>query len=63
VIHFGLMCLYAFLVASFFALLSRAPLRDRVRLFCLLFFGLVGGALALGWLMYPFPGSPPAPIP
>lgn len=61
--HFLLMVLYAFVVSLFFALLWHAAAADRVRLFLKLFLGLVLGALALAWLMYPFPSGPPAPIP
>ena len=61
--HFGLMALYALLVSLFFALLWRRERRDRLRLFLQLFVGLVGGAIALGWLMYPFPSGPPTPFP
>lgn len=61
--HFGLMVAYAFLLAAFFALLWRRERREQVKLFLQLFFGLVLGAVALAWLMYPFPAGPPAPIP
>lgn len=61
--HFGLMALYALLVSLFFAVLWRREKRDQIRLFLQLFLGLVGGALVLGWLMYPFPSGPPTPFP
>jgi hypothetical protein len=61
--HFLLMLAYALLVSTFFAVLWRRPRRDRLRLFLQLFFGMVGGALLLAWLMYPFPAGPPTPIP
>jgi uncharacterized membrane protein YfcA len=57
------MALYAFLVSLFFALLWRRTRRDRIRLFLQLFIGLVGGAIVLGWLMFPFPSGPPTPFP
>ncbi len=57
------MALYALLVSFFFALLWRREKRDRIRLFLQLFLGLVGGAIVLGWLMYPFPSGPPTPFP
>jgi uncharacterized membrane protein YfcA len=57
------MALYALLVSLFFAVLWRREKRDRIRLFLQLFLGLVGGALVLGWLMYPFPSGPPTPFP
>jgi hypothetical protein len=61
--HFLLMLTYALLVSVFFAVLWRRPRRDQLRLFLQLFFGMVGGALLLAWLMYPFPPGPPTPIP
>jgi hypothetical protein len=61
--HFNLMVAYAFLLAAFFALLWRRERRQQVLLFLQLFFGLVLGAVALAWLMYPFPSGPPQPIP
>jgi hypothetical protein len=61
--HFGFMTLYAFLLSLFFATLWRRERKAQVRLFCELFGGLLGGAIALGWLMYFFPAGPPAPIP
>jgi hypothetical protein len=61
--HFGLMVLYAFLVSAFFALLWRRGWRAQLRLFLQLFLGMVGAALAVSYLMLPFPAGPPAPIP
>ena len=61
--HFLLMTLYAFILSAFFALLWRRTSKNQLRLFLQLFLGLVGGALALAWLMYPFPSGPPTPIP
>jgi hypothetical protein len=61
--HFTLMVAYALLLAAFFSLLWRRERRDQVKLFVQLFFGLVLGAIALAWLMYPFPSGPPQPFP
>ncbi len=61
--HFLLLVLYALLVSLFFALLWRQEKRERIRLFLQIFVGMVGGALIVAWLMYPFPPGPPAPIP
>ena len=61
--HFFLMTLYALIVSLFFAILWRRDRRDQLRLLVQMFLGLVGGALLLAWLMYPFPAGPPAPIP
>jgi hypothetical protein len=61
--HFLLMCLYALLLAVFFSVLWRRRRRDQLVLFAQLFLGMVGGALVIAWLMYPFPSAPPAPFP
>ena len=53
--HFVIMTLYAFLISLFFALLWRNGSRERGALFVKLFLALVVGALAVAWLMYPFP--------
>jgi hypothetical protein len=53
--HFLIMTVYALLVSLFFALLWRSGRRERAALFIKLFLALVVGALALAWLMYPFP--------
>lgn len=61
--HFLLMLLYAALLGVFFATLWRRERRRQLVLFAQIFFGLVGGAILLGWLMYLLPSGPPAPIP
>lgn len=61
--HFLLMVTYAALISVFFSALWKRSWRDQVKLFLQMFLGLVLGALALAWLMYPFPSGPPAPIP
>ena len=61
--HLNLMVLYAALLGIFFAVLWRRSRRDQVRLFSQIFLGLLVGAIVIGWLMYPFPSGPPAPIP
>lgn len=59
--HFLLMVLYALVVSLFLTLLWQFEPRARLRLFLRLFLGLVLGALALAYLMYPFPPGPPTP--
>ena len=54
--HLLHMLVYASLVAIFFAVLVRPTRRERIRLGTTLWFSMVGGALALAYLMYPFPG-------
>ena len=61
--HFLLMVAYALLVGLFFALLWRRTVRAQVKLFLQVFLGMVLGGLLVAWLMYPFPGQPPAPFP
>ena len=61
--HLLLMTLYALLVSAFFAFLWRHDARARWKLFLQLFLGMVLGGIVVGWLMYPFPQGPPAPIP
>ena len=61
--HFLLMVLYALQISLFFALLWRRTRRGQLRLFLQLFGVLIGGGLLLGWLMFPFPGGPPGPMP
>ena len=53
--HFLLMVWHAFLVSVFFAFLWRPDGPSRRRLFLKMFGILVAGAIALGWLMFPFP--------
>ena len=53
--HFLVLTVYALLISLFFALLWRSGGRERVSLFVKLFLALVVGALAVAWLMYPFP--------
>ena len=61
--HFLLMVIYAALVSVFFALLWRRSPREQAKLFLQVFVGMVGGGLALAWLMYFLPAGPPTPIP
>ncbi len=53
--HFFLLVWHAFLVAVFFAFLWRSDPRGRRVLFLKTFLIMVVGAIALGWLMFPFP--------
>ncbi len=61
--HFLLMSVYAALVSFFFALLWRRTWGEQAKLFLRIFLAMVGGGLALAWLMYFFPSGPPAPLP
>jgi cytochrome bd-type quinol oxidase subunit 2 len=53
--HLFLMSLDALLIAVFFSFLWKREPRDRWIYFLKVFAALLGGAIALGWLMYPFP--------
>ncbi len=53
--HLLVMILFAFLVSLVFAVLVKDDPRARLRFGALVFAAFVGGALALGWLMYPLP--------
>ncbi|HUI40643.1 MAG TPA: hypothetical protein VL523_01625 [Terriglobia bacterium] len=53
--HFPAMVLFAFLVSVVFGTIAKDTNRERV-LYALKSFALfVGIAIAIGWLMYPFP--------
>lgn len=56
--HFLAMTLYAVLTSAFFALLWRSGRRERWKYFAFVFIALMAGAIAAGWLMYPFPRHP-----
>jgi len=53
--HLTLMGLDALLIAVFFSFLWKRDRRERWHHFWKVFAALLVGAVALGWLMYPFP--------
>ncbi len=53
--HLTLMVLDAFLIAVFFSFLWKRERRERWLDFWKVFGALVVGAIALAWVMYPFP--------
>lgn len=53
--HLTLMILDAFLIAVFFTFLWKKERRERWMYFFKVFGALVLGAIALAWLMFPFP--------
>lgn len=53
--HFLLLAIFSFFVSLVFAVLSKDDVREQLRFGGLLFAGFLVSALALGWLMYPFP--------
>jgi heme A synthase len=53
--HLALMALFALLVSTVFATLSRDDPREQLRFGARLFAGFMGAGIALGWLLYPLP--------
>jgi len=53
--HLLLMMFHAVLVGAFFAFLTRDEQRERWQLFFMVSGGMLFGALALAWLMFPYP--------
>lgn len=53
--HLLHLLLFSSVVATFFAVLLRHDPRGRLRLGAALWCGMVGGTLALAYLMFPFP--------
>jgi amino acid permease len=49
------MLIYSTIVATFMGVLVRRSTRERLRLAAILWLAMVGGALVLAFLMYPFP--------
>ena len=54
--HFLALTIFAFCVSIVFSLTSKDTTRERVRYGVVVFFTFLGVALALGWIMFPFPG-------
>jgi hypothetical protein len=53
--HLLLLVLFAFFVSLVFAVIAKDDARDQIRFGGVMFAGFVASAVALGWLMYPFP--------
>lgn len=53
--HFLLLAIFAVLVAIVFAVLQRDSPAEQLRAAVLMAAGFIGAAVALGWLMAPFP--------
>jgi uncharacterized membrane protein len=53
--HLVLLALFAFFVSLVFAVIAKDQARDQLRFGGLMFVGFIVSAVALGWLMYPFP--------
>ena len=53
--HLALLALFAFFVLLVFAVIAKDDAREQFRFGGLMFAGFLVSAIALGWLMYPFP--------
>ena len=53
--HLFLLVVFALFVSTVFAVIARDDLRGQLVFGSKMFGGLVGAAILLGWLMYPFP--------
>ena len=53
--HFLLLLVFSFFIALVFGALLRDDPREQIRFGALMFASLVGAAVVLSWLMYPFP--------
>jgi uncharacterized membrane protein len=54
--HLVALVLFSSLTSTVFATLLRDDVRSRVRFGLVLFVSFIVSAVAVGWLMYPFPG-------
>ena len=53
--HLVLLLIFSLFVSVVFAVLMRDDLLEQLKLGARMFGGLVGAAIVLSWLMYPFP--------
>jgi hypothetical protein len=53
--HFLLMAIFAFFVSLVFAVIAKDAPADQLRFGGLMFGGFLASAVALSWLMFPFP--------
>jgi hypothetical protein len=53
--HLLLLVLFAFFVSLVFAVIAKDDARDQIRFGGVMFAGFLASAIALSWLMYPFP--------
>lgn len=53
--HFVLLLIFSLCVSIVFATLMREQTKEQLILAAKMFAGLVGAAIVIGWLMYPFP--------
>jgi hypothetical protein len=53
--HLILMLIFSLCVSTVFAALMRETVREQMQLGARMFGAMIGAALILGWLMFPFP--------
>ena len=53
--HLLLLTLFAFFVSLVFAVIAKDEAGEQLRFGGMMFAGFLASAVALGWLMYPFP--------
>ena len=53
--HFEALVIFAIIVSTVFALITKNELREQVRYGVFVFLSFLAVALAVGWLMYPLP--------
>jgi len=53
--HFLLMVVYAGVVSTVFSLIMKNEKKERLRFGIIFFLSFLAFALAVGWIMYPFP--------
>ena len=53
--HIVLLVIFSACVSAVFAALMREDTREQITLGAKMFAGLIGAAIVIGWIMYPFP--------
>ena len=53
--HFEALVVFALIVSTVFALITKNEPREQLRYGVFVFLSFLGVALAVGWVMYPFP--------
>ena len=53
--HFYALVVFALIVSTVFALITKSTLREQVRYGVFVFLSFLFVALAVGWIMYPLP--------
>jgi len=55
--HFELMIIFALSISAIIAIITKEGTREQFRYFLIFFASLIGIAIVIAWLMYPFPSS------